>query len=89
MGLALVEEAVKDVGKKLSQSDYHLASSPLYRAIGAAPEVRDDGTHPTVNETIDVSVFERWRADPTYRPKNLVEWAGRKKVAPAQLQTSV
>jgi hypothetical protein len=39
--------------------------------------------------TIDASVFQRWRADPTYRPANLVEWAQRKKVDPAQLQTSV
>lgn len=36
---------------------YRWISSPLYRPIGAIPEERDDGTHPTVNETIDVSVF--------------------------------
>ncbi|MGY3233296.1 hypothetical protein ACVMAJ_000186 [Bradyrhizobium sp. USDA 4448] len=40
--------------------------SPLYRPIGADAEERDDGTHPTVNETIDVSVSKRWRADPAY-----------------------
>jgi hypothetical protein len=34
-------------------------------------------------------VFERWRADPTYRPDNLVEWAKRKKIDPTQLRTSV
>jgi hypothetical protein len=62
---------------------------PLYRTIGPEPEVRENGTHTNVNETIDVSVFQRWRADPTYRPKNLVEWAERKKVDPTQLQTSV
>ncbi len=62
---------------------------PLYRTIGPEPDVREDGTHINVNETIDVSVFKRWRADPTYRPANLVEWAQRKKVDPAQLQTSV
>jgi|SRR5579862_834112 len=62
---------------------------PLYRVIGQEPEVRQDGTHINVNETIDASVFERWRADPTYRPNNLAEWAQRKKVDPAQLQTSV
>ena len=37
-------------------------------------------THTNVNETIDASVFQRWRADPNYRPVNLVEWARRKKV---------
>lgn len=68
---------------------YHIVSSPLYRTIGREPDIRDDGNHINVNETIDGSVFKRWRADPTYRPANLVEWAQRKKVDPAQLQTSV
>jgi uncharacterized protein (DUF2235 family) len=68
---------------------YAMVSSPLYRTIGQEPDVRENGTHINVNETIDVSVFQRWRADPTYRPANLVEWAQRKKVDPAQLQTSV
>jgi hypothetical protein len=68
---------------------YAIVSRALYRSIGREPDVRDDGTHINVNETIDASVFERWRADPTYRPRNLVEWAQRKKVDPAQLQTSV
>ena len=68
---------------------YAHITTPLYRTIGHEPDVRDDGTHINVNETIDSSVFERWRADPTYRPPNLVEWAQRKKVDPAQLKTSV
>jgi hypothetical protein len=62
---------------------------PLYRTIGQDPDVRDDGTHTNVNETIDANVFERWRADASYRPANLAEWAKRKQVDPAQLQTSV
>jgi hypothetical protein len=41
------------------------------------------------SKRLPCSVFKRWRADPTYRPSNLVEWAQRKKVDPAQLQTSV
>lgn len=68
---------------------YSWFSSPLYRTIGRDPDVRDDGSHINVNETIDASVFARWRADPNYRPANLVEWATRKKVDPAQLRTSV
>jgi hypothetical protein len=68
---------------------YHFVSSPLYRTIGRDPEVRDDGSHINVNETIDGTVFKRWRADPNYRPANLVEWSRRKKVDPGQLQTSV
>lgn len=68
---------------------YARVSSPLYRVIGREPEIRDDGSHINVNETIDASVFSRWRADPTYRPVNLVEWAKRKNIEPAQIRTSV
>ncbi|WP_246413168.1 DUF2235 domain-containing protein [Methylobacterium brachythecii] len=68
---------------------YKFISSPLYRVIGRDPEVRRDGSHTNVNETIDVTVFDRWRADPGYRPENLTAWAERKKVDPAQIRTSV
>jgi uncharacterized protein (DUF2235 family) len=68
---------------------YHLVSQPLYRPMGPEPDIRENGIHTNVNETIDASVFERWRSDPTYRPPNLVEWAQRKKVDPAQLHASV
>jgi hypothetical protein len=57
--------------------------------FGVLLSVREDGSRIKLNETIDASVFERWRADPTYRPANLVEWTQLKKVDPAQLQTSV
>ena len=49
---------------------------PYYRAIGAAPTVNGDVTTSTINETIDGSVFDRCRADPKYRPRNLLAWAG-------------
>jgi len=62
---------------------------PQVRTIGEKPDVRDDGTHTNVNETIDQSVFERWRAVPTYRPPNLADWAARKKVDLAKLSNSV
>lgn len=68
---------------------YSWLSSRLYRSIGRDADIRDDGSHISVNETIDASVFDRWRVDPTYRPKNLVEWADRKSVDPAQLRSSV
>ena len=80
---------ITDLYGKFGYGIYRWISSPFQRPIGADPEERDDGTHPTVNETIDVSVFARWRADPAYRPANLVDWAKRKKVDPAELQTSV
>ena len=68
---------------------YKLYEGVHYRTIGEAPQVRDDGAHINVNETIDVSVFDRWRKDSSYRPKNLVEWSQRKKVDPVSLQVSV
>jgi len=38
----------------------------------------DDGWMETVNERIDLSVFERCKRDDNYRPPNLIEWAKRK-----------
>lgn len=84
-----VTPPIADSYGKFGYGIYQWITSPYYRPIGADPEERDDSTRPTVNETIDVSVFKRWRADASYRPANLVNWAKRKKVDPAQLQTSV
>lgn len=59
------------------------------REIGGDPKEIEGHMVHTINESIDVSVFERWRRDANYRPVNLKEWAGRKKVDPAQLINSV
>jgi uncharacterized protein (DUF2235 family) len=80
---------IADSYKSFGSGWYARVFPPLYRIIGQKPDVRDDGVHTNVNETIDASVFERWRADPAYRPNNLVEWANRKNVDPARLKTSV
>ena len=69
---------------------YHSFIEGLYARVFAPslslhrPTARCSGkrNHTNVNETIDVSVFQRWRADPKYRPRNLVEWAQRRKVDP-------
>lgn len=61
----------------------------FYRTIGQGPEVREDSAHINVNETVDKLVFDRWRPDPSYRPRNLKEWADRNHVDPAQIDTSV
>ena len=68
---------------------YSKVSSPLFRVIGRDPEELEDGNHVNVNETIDASVFKRWRADPNYRPANLKEWAQRKNIDPGKLETTV
>jgi len=80
---------ISDSYKAFGYGLYHIVSSPLYRTVGRDPEVQENGTHINVNETIDVSVFARWRADSAYRPANLAEWAQRKSVDPAKLETSV
>jgi uncharacterized protein (DUF2235 family) len=60
-----------------------------YRPIGAEPVDTGDAVTTTINETIDVTVFDRWRHDGTYRPKNLVDWAKRRSVDPSTLTQSV
>jgi uncharacterized protein (DUF2235 family) len=62
----------------------------FYRPIGPDP-VQSSATQmrENINETIDASVFERWRADQTYRPSNLVAWAQRRNVDVAALRTDV
>ena len=46
-----------DSYKSFAFGVYAIIFPPLYRTIGHEPDVRDDGTHTNVNETIDVSVF--------------------------------
>jgi uncharacterized protein (DUF2235 family) len=84
-----VTAPITDSYKQFANGVYSTFSKPFFRKIGEEPEVRDDGTHTNVNETIDRSVFERWRTVPAYRPPNLVEWATRKKIDPAELINSV
>jgi hypothetical protein len=68
---------------------YSKFSRRYYRPIGEAPRETGDGTHSNVNETIDASVFDRYRADSNYRPPNLVDWAKRHQTNPATLNSSV
>lgn len=68
---------------------YRLLSFRAPRGIAQPPGRFQDGTHININETIDSSVFERWRANPKYRPEALVDWAVRKRVDPASIKTSV
>jgi len=49
----------------------------FHRTVAAPTREVTGGFSDTINETIDGSVFERWRSDPTYRPPGLVEWRGR------------
>ena len=61
----------------------------FYRPIGAEPIDTGDAVITTINETIDTTVFDRWRNDAAYRPKNLSDWANRRNVDPSTLAESV
>ena len=60
-----------------------------YRPIGAEPLGTGNTVTSTINETIDATVFDRWRSDETYRPRNLSDWARRRGVDPSTLKQSV
>lgn len=56
-----------------------------YRVIGWPREEKATGFVETVNESIDSTVFDRWRQKSEYRPKNLVQWAERKGLDPGTI----
>ena len=80
---------IRDSYAEFANGFFHFLSKPFYRPVGTPPEVGSDATTSRINETIDGSVFDRWRQDPSYRPQNLVEWASRKAVDPATLHGAV
>jgi hypothetical protein len=61
----------------------------FFREVGQKPIVEPTSTRETINETIDVSVFQRWANDETYRPQNLDNWATTYSLDPAKIGTSV
>ena len=84
-----LKAGISDSYREFMYGAYSKFSRRYYRPIGEAPREDDDGTHTNVNETIDASVFDRYRADTGYRPPNMVEWAKRYQVAPTELRSSV
>jgi hypothetical protein len=48
---------------------YREFSKPFYRSVGIAPDKGTAATTSRINDTIDGSVFDRWRADASYRRK--------------------
>lgn len=85
----MLSATINDSRKEFLDGVYAQVSRTFYRAIASEPAVRNNGTHTNVNETIDQSVFDRWRATPSYRPQNILEWAKRKNVDPAAIRSSV
>lgn len=80
---------ISDSYREFLKGAYSWVRKRSYRPIAPEPFVGTNGTHTRVNETIDSSVFERWRDDIKYRPLNLVEWAMRKGVDPASVSSSI
>ena len=70
---------------------YRIAKGGLRftRIIQADPVEKQTGTVETVAETIDGSVFDRFRADRTYRPAALMAWADKRAVDPGHLHGAV
>jgi len=80
---------ISDSYKEFLKGVYSWVFDRSYRPIGAAPHSDHRGLHTNVNETIDGSVFQRWRDDASYRPPNLVAWSKAFDVDPAKLHGSV
>lgn len=80
---------ISDPYKVFLRGWYSRFSPRLHRPIEGPAEVSAAGMHYTINETIDGSVFSRWRADTSYRPQNLLEWAKRLGVDPGSLNGAI
>jgi uncharacterized protein (DUF2235 family) len=80
-----VAPPITDSYREFAYGFYRFISRPFYRPVGLAPDQGTKATTARINETIDGSVFDRWRADADYRPANLTEWAKAKSVDPDKL----
>lgn len=77
LGLVFRDQVVIDTGqvtppiansyREFARGFYRFISRPFYRPVGPPPDQGTQATTARINETIDGSVFERWRADKTYR----------------------
>lgn len=83
--------AIRDSLAEMAHGIYEILTfgKHFYRPIGIEPVDNGDALTTTINESIDSTVFDRWRADATYRPKNLCDWATRRKVDPGALTQTV
>lgn len=86
----LTEAIISDSFAEFAWGWYRLAKFGVrfHREIGLAPEHEGPGVK-NINETIDSSVFNRWRKDQHYRPRSMRKWAKRMGVDPANITSSV
>lgn len=85
----VLSASISDSYKEFMRGAYSKVFGRFYRTIGGEPEEVADAFHVNVNETIDASVFNRWRAAEGYRPPSIKEWAERWKVSPESINGSV
>ncbi|MER8577658.1 DUF2235 domain-containing protein [Mesorhizobium sp. M1423] len=64
-------------------------SRRFYRPVGLEGEVGTNQITSRINETIDASVFERWRGNADYRPPNLDAWATHHSIDPTGIEHAV
>lgn len=83
------ESPINDSYKEFLRGTYAAVCNRSYRIIGDASLTDERGTHTSVNETIDSSVFERWRRNSSYRPPSLIEWSQCNEVDIEKLNDSV
>jgi uncharacterized protein (DUF2235 family) len=84
-----VTPPVTDSYREFAHGFYRFISRPFYRPVGPAPDKGTQATTARINETIDGSVFDRWRADKSYRPPNIAAWAKGKDVDPGNVARAV
>lgn len=87
----LVKTEIADSYKGFLKGCYSWVSPRNMRPISSAPTPtgKPGETEQTINETIDASVFDRYRQDSSYRPANLLTWAEQAKIKIESVQGSV
>jgi type VI secretion system (T6SS) phospholipase Tle1-like effector len=86
---AQVAAPITDSYREFAHGLYRFISRPFYRPVGLPPDKGTEAVTAGINETVDGSVFDRWRAAADYRPANLAEWAKAKAVDPAKISGAV
>ena len=80
---------ITDSYRDFAHGLYRFISRPFYRPVALPPKNGTGAITTRINETIDGSVFDRWRMDQAYRPPNIVEWGKRMSVDPAKLHDAI
>ncbi|MYS44303.1 DUF2235 domain-containing protein [Streptomyces sp. SID5998] len=57
-----------------------------WRDIGSSDSAASAAPAQVMREVIDASVFDRWREDPAYRPRNISEWGSCQRLAIGELR---